>query len=99
MLLRIREAKDPRRAVARAAVVPDLQLLVDRHVPAVARKHVGGREPHHSRTDDGDLLLASLAEKWHHGAFLPTRFRSTPRPSTSSSPTCPGCGHRPSPGW
>src|SRR6185503_4904074 len=64
---------------------------------ALARERVGGREPHHARSDDGDSIRLPLAEKPHHPGFLPTRFRSTPIPSTSSSTTSPGWSQRPSP--
>src|SRR5207244_12773003 len=45
--VRIREPEDARAAVARASIVADLELLVDRDLPAASGKSESGREAPH----------------------------------------------------
>ena len=54
-LVRIGQADDPRAAVARAAVVAELELLADDDVASCLRERPCGREAHHARADDDDL--------------------------------------------
>ena len=59
VLLGVREPEDARRAVARAARVPELELLVDRHLVAALGDRARAGEPHHAGADDRDLHAAS----------------------------------------
>ena len=83
--LRIREPEDPRPAVARPALVPELELLVD---DDVVRPR--GAAPRRSRARSRPLRRPRRQPRR-------TVFRSTPIPSTSSSTTSPCCSQRPSP--
>jgi hypothetical protein len=56
--LRIREAEDPRAAVARPTFVSDLELLQDHDRTARAGERVRRRGPGNARADDCDLRVA-----------------------------------------
>ena len=60
-LLGIREPDDPRAAVARAALVTDLELLAEHHVPPGQRERACRCEPHHAGADDHDLCVGGRA--------------------------------------
>src|SRR5438445_20125 len=90
----VREANDPRAAVARPVEVADPELLVHHDLLASAGEGARGRETHHPRPDDGDLHGRSRGVSRPRA---PTRFRSTPMCSTSSSTTSPGSSQRSSP--
>ena len=53
--LRVREPDDAGTAVARTAVVAELELLADDDVATGAHELPRRREPHHARADDDDL--------------------------------------------
>ena len=97
LLLGIGEPEDPRSPVARAARVPELELLVDDDVVSASSKRPGGREPVQPGADDGDVSHAvrpcSEARR-----FPRPRARPRPRAGASGRRRARGCSpFRPSP--
>src|SRR5205823_3611383 len=81
--LRVGEPEDPRAPVARAPIVADPELLVDRHLMAAALQRPARGKTHHPSADHRDSHAI--------------RFLRMPIPSTSSSTSSPGRSQRSSP--
>ena len=60
-LFGIREPDDPRAAVARAALVTDLELLAEHDVAPGQRQRACRCEPHHAGADDDDFAVGGRA--------------------------------------